>query len=179
MVNSVNASLTASIRIDAAYAKQSTSGASNSVSNTASSSPKDILSLGKSSAIGQDDAMNMVLERAYEKLKGLVADAREALGIPEGAEIDTSPEATAQRITDFALGFFSQYAENNGLANDEEGRSQFADFIGAAITQGIDEARGILDALQVLDGNIAADIDTTASLIQDRLADFITNGLSD
>lgn len=122
--------------------------------------------------------MNMVLERAYNKLKGIVDDARSALGIPEGAVLDTSPEATAGRIADFALGFFDKYAKQHGLADDEAGRQQFADFIGGAIGQGIDEARGILSALQVLDGDTSSKIDQTASIIQQRLSDFVKNGAS-
>jgi hypothetical protein len=123
-------------------------------------------------------AQGVVLERAYEKLRGIVGDARAALGIPEGAVIDTSPDATANRIADFALGFFSKYAENNGLADDEAGRKQFADFIGGAIGQGIDEARGILNALSVLDGDIAKNVDKTQEIVQSRLDDFVKNGLT-
>ncbi len=148
------------------------------VSETQSNLPKDKIAFGEGGKVGKDQAMGMVLERAYNKLKGVVDEARTALGIPEGTELDTSPEGTAQRIADFALGFFGKYAENHGLADDEAGRQQFADFIGQAITQGIDEARGILGALQVLDENIGAEIDSTASLIQTRLDDFVKNGLS-
>lgn len=121
-------------------------------------------------------AQGILLERAYDKLRALVADARAELGIPEGAILDTSPEATANRIADFALGFFDRFAKNNKLADDEAGRKQFADFIGRAITKGIDEARGILSALNALNGEIAGNVDKTASLVQRRLDDFVANG---
>lgn len=137
---------------------------------------RDRLDLGRT-PVNAGQAQNIVLERAYEKLRGIVGDARTALGIPEGAVIDTSPEATANRIADFALGFFGKYAKNNGLGNDEAGRKQFADFIGAAIAQGIDEARGILTALNVLNGEIAGNVDRTAGLVQERLDAFVKNGL--
>ena len=78
---------------------------------------------------------------------------------------------------DFALGFFAQYAENNNLEDNEEGRAQFAAFIGDAINQGIDEARGILTALNALENN-SFDIDKTSGIIQSRLDDFVQNGLS-
>ncbi|MBI1317716.1 MAG: hypothetical protein GC168_02060 [Candidatus Hydrogenedens sp.] len=137
----------------------------------------DILSLGQGGKVSSGQALNIVTERAYEKLRAVVDDARAALGLPEGAEIDTSPDATANRIADFALGYFSKYAENNGLANDEAGRKQFVDFIGAAVTKGIDEARGILGSLQALDDNISSNIDQTASIIQDRFQQFIEKGV--
>ncbi|HNR32863.1 MAG TPA: DUF5610 domain-containing protein [Candidatus Hydrogenedentes bacterium] len=139
--------------------------------------PSDILNLsvGKPRSAGQ--VLDLVRERAYEQLRGVVNDARAALGIPEGAVIDTSPEATADRIVNFALSFFSKYAENNGLSDDEEGRRQFATFIGGAIAQGIQEARDILQGLQALTPGADNLIENTASIIQQRLEDFIANGL--
>lgn len=138
---------------------------------------QDILNLSRGKGISASDTLGLVREKAYEKLRGVVDDARKALGIPEGAVIDTSPDATAGRIVNFALGFFSKYAENNGLANDEAGRKQFADFIGAAIGQGIQEARDILSGLQVLDPETDNLIENTASIIQQRLDDFVKKGL--
>jgi len=137
----------------------------------------DILTLGKGDKVTNSQAMNIVSERAYEKLRAVVSEARAALGLPEGSELDTSPDATANRIADFALGFFGKYAENNGLANDAEGRQKFVDFIGAAVTKGIDEARGILSSLQALNGDIGTNIDKTAGIIQDRFSAFVEKGL--
>jgi len=133
----------------------------------------DILQLGGGEKVSEGKAQGIVLERAYERLRQVVGAAREELGIAEGTELDTSPEATANRIADFALGFFSKYAENNGLANDEEGRRKYVEFIGKAVTQGIDEARGILGALNALNPNISANIDKTAEVIGKRFEDFI------
>lgn len=138
---------------------------------------KDVLQLTSGKGVTSNQALNLVRERAYEQLRGIVSQARADLGIPETAELDTSPEATADRIVNFALQFFSKYAENNKLQNDEAGRGQFAEFIGAAIGKGIDEARGILQGLQVLNPQVGAQIDETAGIIQQRLDDFILNGL--
>lgn len=137
--------------------------------------PQDVVQFG-ATKLSKEDTQRILLERAYEKLRGVVSEARTELGIPEGAVIDTSPEATANRIADFALGFFAKYADNNGLADDEAGRKQYAEFIGAAISQGIEEARGILGALNALNGDVSSGIDKTAELIQSRLDDFVANG---
>lgn len=137
---------------------------------------QDKVEFGKE-PISLSDAQNVVVERALEKLRGVVDAARAELGLPESASFDTSPEATANRIADFALNFFGKYAENNGLADDEAGRAQFADFIGAAISQGIEEARGIFQALNVLNGGVSDHIDKTAGIIAQRLQDFVINGL--
>ncbi len=131
-----------------------------------------------SGTVSSSQAQNIVVDRAYEQLRAVVGEARAALGIPEGETLDTSPEATANRIADFAINFFSKYAENNKLADDKAGRQQFADFIGGAINKGIGEARGILSALSALDPKIESGINQTADYIQGRLNDFVTNGLA-
>ena len=138
---------------------------------------EDSVQLGQG-PVPVEEAMQMVVERSMEKLRSVVGQAREELGLPEGVQIDTSPEATANRIADFALGFFDKYAENNGIENNEEGRRQYAEFIGGAIAQGIDEARGILQSLNALNPDVTANIDKTAGLVQQRLDDFAANGLS-
>jgi hypothetical protein len=138
---------------------------------------KDVLQLSAGKPATTSQALDVVRERAFAQLRNVVNEARAALGIPEGQSIDTSPDATADRIVNFALQFFSKYSENNGLANDEEGRRQFADFIGSAINKGIGEARDILQGLQVLSGNVNNQIDETADIISRRLEDFVANGL--
>jgi hypothetical protein len=129
------------------------------------------------SKISQGQSLQIVTDRALEKLRSVVSEARAELGLPEDADLDTSPEATANRIADFALNFFSKYAENNDLADDEEGRAQFAEFIGGAIKQGISEARDILGSLQALSPDVESGIDKTSDIIQQRLDDFVANGL--
>ena len=138
--------------------------------------PKDILDIGKGKPLSSDQSMQIVVERAMEKLRSVVTDARAALGIPEGEQIDTSPEATANRIADFAIGAFERWLNNHkGLAEDDA-RKQFADFIGGAIQQGISEARDILGSLSALSPDVNTNIDTTWQIIQDRLNDFVANG---
>lgn len=138
---------------------------------------KDVLELSAGKPATESEALNVVRERAFEQLRGIVDEARAELGIPEDATLDTSPEATADRIANFAIKFFDNYAENNGLEDDEEGRSQYAEFIGGAIEQGISEAREILQGLQVMSPEVNDTIENTAGLIQNRLDDFVANGL--
>ena len=106
----------------------------------------------------------------------VVGDARAELGIPEGAAIDTSAEATAGRIADFALGAFEAFKRNHGDLGEDEAREEFVAFIGAAINQGISEARGILEALSALNPEVGTKIDTISGFIQQRLDDFLANG---
>ena len=137
--------------------------------------PKDVLQIGVNAHIDSGQAMYIVLERSIAKLQAVVTEARDALGIPENAVLDTSPEATANRIADFALGAFSAWQKNHTDLGEEDARAEFAQFIGGAIQQGIEEARGILGALNALTPEVDANINHTWAIIQDRLDFFVGN----
>lgn len=138
--------------------------------------PKDTAVFGTGGPLTNDQAMQMVLERSMDKLRAVVSDAKKALGMSEDTQIDTSPDATANRIADFALGAFDKWAKNHKGLAEEDARQQFADFIGGAISQGIEEARGIISSLNALSPEIASNIDKTQGIIQQRLEDFVKNG---
>ena len=86
--------------------------------------------------------------------------------------LDVSPEATAERIVSQTTAFFSAYQEQNPGLSLEEQVTRFTDIIGGGIDQGFTEAREILDGLNVLEGDIAANIDTTYDLVQEKLTAF-------
>ena len=134
---------------------------------------KDLLDLGQSGGLTNEKAMGIVVERAMAQLRAVVTDARAQLGIPEGQALDTSPEATANRIADFALGAFGAWHKNHSELGEEDARKEFASFIGGAIQQGISEARGILEALNALNGEVNSNIDKTWGFIQERLDNFV------
>lgn len=136
------------------------------------SASQDTLTLGTSGPISPGRALEIVTERALEQLRSVLETAREELGLSEDAVLDTSPEATADRILDFALGLFDRFLENHPELSPQDGRAQFADFIGGAISQGVQEARDILGALSVLSPDIDANIDRTMELIEQGLNAF-------
>lgn len=86
--------------------------------------------------------------------------------------MDTSPEATAQRILGFATAFYGSFKTQHGDMGDVEVTDHFLDVIKGGIEQGFSEAREILDGLGVLQGGIATNIDKTYELIQQGLVDF-------
>ena len=87
--------------------------------------------------------------------------------------MDVSPEATAERIVLSSTGFFDAYYANHQDLSPEEARSAFAEIIKGGIDRGFREAREILGQLQVLEGNIAANIDQTYDLVQQGLKAFV------
>ncbi len=90
----------------------------------------------------------------------------------EGGNIDYSPEATADRIVNFATSFFEVHRARHENLSDEEALGSYMNVIGDAIDKGFSEAREILDSLNVLQGEVKENIDTTYDLIQEKLSLF-------
>jgi len=87
--------------------------------------------------------------------------------------LDVSPEATADRIVSMSTAFFAQYREQNADMTDEQAATAFAEIISGGIDQGFTEAREILTGLNVLEGDIATNIDSTYDLVQEGLKAFV------
>lgn len=85
-------------------------------------------------------------------------------------KLDVSPEATAERIVSLSANFFSGYQSIHSEMDYETQVRSFVDVISGGIDQGFSEARDILDGMQVLEGDIATNIDTTYDLVQEKLA---------
>ncbi|WP_372870287.1 DUF5610 domain-containing protein [Shewanella sp.] len=122
-----------------------------------------------------DEPMVLLYRAAIEAINEELAPAMGEQAIQRLADegVDTSPEATAGRIVDFATQFFSLHQSQNVSQSFDEQLSGFMNIIGGAIDQGFKEARDILSGLKVLEGDIAAGVDKTYELVQKGLQDFI------
>lgn len=122
----------------------------------------------------KDQPLSLLYKSAIENLNEMLAPELGENAIQNAYEsgIDFSPEATAERIVSFATGFLPNYQQNNPELAGNEALDGFMDLMGGAIQKGFDEARGILESLQVLEGDVADGIDQTYQLIQQGLADF-------
>jgi hypothetical protein len=136
-----------------------------------SSSAGDSVQFGGNGPLSDQEAIALITERALNQLRGIVDDAKAALGFDDDAVIDTSSEATADRILGFALGFFDQYRANHEELGEIEAREAYASFIGDAIQQGISEAEDILGSLSALTPGVENKIS--------EISDYITAGLND
>jgi len=87
--------------------------------------------------------------------------------------LDVSPEATADRIVNLSTAFYPQYKEQHPELSEEEAATQFTDLISGGIEKGFAEARDILSSLNVLEGDIASNIDKTYDLVQEGLKTFL------
>ena len=137
--------------------------------------PPDILDIGKHTEEAAKNAPAIVSERAMLRIRAMVEQVRAEAGIPEGAELDTSVEATASRIVDFATGFYDAWRKKNSELSENDARQNFVNLIGNAVSQGVSEARDILGALQALTPEVDQKITDIADLVQVRLGDFAAN----
>ncbi len=115
-------------------------------------------------------------QKDLQNLESLVESAKADLGVAPDTSFDVTPEATANRIVDFALLAFSQFQENHADLSEEDVRIEFVEFIGKAIGKGVEEAKDILTGLNALTDGVDADITTTVDIINQRLQEFADQG---
>lgn len=115
-----------------------------------------------------DSPLSLVLKTALEGINEALG-SNTAIQEAYDSGVDVSPEATADRIVSLSTAFFSAYQEQN----PDKSVADFIDVISGGIDQGFQEARDILEGLQVLDGEIAENINTTYDLVQAGLQSFL------
>ena len=86
--------------------------------------------------------------------------------------IDTSPEATAERIVSLTMGSFGRFQEHHPGMDESEQAERFFELVSTGIEQGFGAAKDILEGLSVLEGSIADNIDKTYELVQQGLEQF-------
>jgi hypothetical protein len=135
--------------------------------------------LNLSASVTIEDANKILKDRLAEKINAAFEQAGVDIDIREIEQqnLDTSPEATARRIVDFATGFLGAYAKNHA-DEDEKGQLEgFMSLIGDAIDQGFSDARDILQGIADISGSISDNIDKTYELTQKGLDDFFKKQL--
>jgi len=106
----------------------------------------------------------------------------EVLGIKEGPEAlqkamsqDNSPEATAGRILSFATGLYAAYAANHPDQDQAQSAKDFVDLIRGGFEKGFNEAKDILQGLNVFNGDVESGVNKTYELVQKGFDDFLAN----
>lgn len=121
-----------------------------------------------------DQSMTLLYRAAIEAINKELAPSMGENAIQTAYDngVDTSPEATAERIVSFATQFFSVHQQQNSNMSLDEQLDSFMNIIGGAIDNGFKEARDILSGLKVLQGDIADGVDKTYGLVQEGLQAF-------
>lgn len=86
--------------------------------------------------------------------------------------IDTSPEATAERIVGFATSLFTIYQKQKPSEDQEQQLNDFMEVIGKGINQGFDDAKAILSGLKVFEGEVEEGVGKTYELVMQGLQSF-------
>ncbi|NOQ94908.1 MAG: hypothetical protein GQ547_09785 [Methylophaga sp.] len=115
--------------------------------------------------------LKAALEGINDALRATMGD--NAIQNTYDSGLDVSPEATAERIVSLSTAFFSSYQEQHTELSQEEALTKFVDLISGGIDTGFSEAREILSGLNVLEGDIATNIDSTYELVQEKLNAFL------
>lgn len=120
-----------------------------------------------------NEPLSLVLKTALtginEELKGDYGDN----AIQNAASQDNSPEGTAGRIVSLSTAFYDAFKQQHKGEDEGELLNKFIETLQKGVDRGFKEARGILDGLKVLNGDIATNIDKTYDLVKQGFADFV------
>lgn len=123
----------------------------------------------------QNDPLSLVYKTAIENINEILKPQLGDNAIQKASTQDNSPEATAGRILSFIQGAFAMYSQYN--KDDDQGSAidKFMALTQKGVDQGFGEARNILSSLNVLNGDIASNIDKTYELLKKGIADFVAS----
>jgi len=113
------------------------------------------------------DSMQQALTAALEQA-GLTTEVESLLS----SGLDFSPEATSQRIVEFAVSFYDAFKSNNPDDGSEEQLDGFVDLIKGAVEEGFAQAGDILSGIGNTPGRVADDIDRTHELVMQGIDRF-------
>ena len=118
--------------------------------------------------------LKLLYQAAIEKLNEELAPALGPDAIQRAMDegMDFTPEATAESIVSIATGFYDAFKANHADEDENAVLEKFMATIKGGIDKGFAEARGILDELKVLDGEIKENVDKTHSLVGEGLDRF-------
>lgn len=121
-----------------------------------------------------DEPLSLLLKTAIDSINEVLAPelGDDALQKAADSGLDVSPEATAERIVSLSTNFYNAFKQQHPGEDESTVLQNFIDTISGGIEKGFNEARHILEGLQVLEGDIATDIDKTFTLVQEKLVAF-------
>lgn len=102
----------------------------------------------------------------------------QAIGLKWNTDTDTSSEATSARILNFATNFYDAYKAQHAGKDEATVAQNFVDEVRSGFEKGYNEAKNILESLQVFNGNLKADIEKTYSLVHSGFDNFLNQQLN-
>lgn len=112
-------------------------------------------------------------ERAVEELNRLMQEMdANAQPIESLDPAEHTPDKTAEFIVSSSLSFYAAYMDGHPELAPQASLDGFMSLISGGIERGLAEARDLLKSLNVLNGVVEENVNTTATMIQERLNQF-------
>jgi hypothetical protein len=120
-----------------------------------------------------NEPQQLVLRSVIDRLNELLDDGTGVPALDTASKQDNSPDGTAGRILSQSTAFFDAYAAQHPGEDEATTAKSFVDMIRGGVEQGFKDARGILEGLSALQGDVASNIDKTYELVMKGLDDFL------
>jgi len=121
----------------------------------------------------QNEPLALLLKSAISGINDILKPEFGENAIQNAVSQDNTPAGTAGRIVSLSTGFFEAFKKQHVGENEADVLKKFMTTIRSGFEQGYNEARGILQGMGVLSGDIASNIDKTYELVQQGYADFV------
>jgi hypothetical protein len=126
-----------------------------------------------------DQSQALVFRSAIDRINALLAPELGANVIQTAVAngVDTSSEATAERIVSLSTAFYEGYARQHPGEDPEKLATDFVNLIRGGFEKGYGEARDILEGLGVFKGEVQGGVLKTYDLAQKGYDDFLAGKL--
>jgi len=118
------------------------------------------------------EKLNEVLSAEFNIEDSAAAPISEETLKQQGGMEYWTPENTAKRIVDGSTAFLAGFQAAHPELEGEALMDRFMEVVGGGVTQGFDEAKGLLGDLDVLKGGIEENIAKTYTLVQEGFQNF-------
>lgn len=120
----------------------------------------------------KNEPLSLLFKTAIDSLNQALKPEFGDNAIQNAVSQDNTPEGTAGRIVSLSTGFFDAFKQNHPGEDSAAVLKNFMDTIRGGFEKGFKEATDILQGLNVLNGDIAANINKTYDLVQQGYKDF-------
>ncbi|MYM96742.1 DUF5610 domain-containing protein [Duganella vulcania] len=119
-----------------------------------------------------NEPLSVLLKTALTGINEALKDDFGDNAIQKAVSQDNTPEGTASRIVSLSTAFYDAFKQQHPGEDGDAVLNKFMETLKKGVDQGFKEARGVLDGLKVLNGDVASNIDKTYELVQKGYADF-------
>jgi len=119
-----------------------------------------------------NEPLSVLLKTALTGINEALKDDFGDNAIQNAVSQDNTPEGTASRIVSLSTAFYDAFKQQHPGEDGDAVLNKFMETLQKGVDQGFKEARGVLDGLKVLNGDVASNIDKTYELVQKGYADF-------